>query len=184
MLQRPRHLGVLRHPGMLPQAWGELRVGFHPPLPPTSPTLGPKRTPMAPAHPRGLRAPSPVVFLVHEMVPRSERHQPRVVRRGGDGHGAGAAHVGVAQLVREDLQLIRGEPVVIPQHVLVGRSACALRRERGQGERHHFTSSSTSPRSKQTAWAGKTPAIPQCENTTCTGTARQESPLHRGANWH
>lgn len=132
MLQRPQHLRVLKHPGMLPQAQDELRVGFHPPLPPTPLRLGPKRAPTAPAHPWGLGAPSPVVLLVHEMVPRSERHQPRVVRRGGDGDGAGAAHVGVAQLVREDLQLIRGEPVVIPQHVVVGRSARALR---GRGDR-------------------------------------------------
>lgn len=74
------------------------------------------------------RAPSPVVLLVHEMVSRSERHQSGVVCRGWDGDRAGAAHVGMAQLVREDLQLIRGEPVVIPEHVVMGWPARTLGR--------------------------------------------------------
>lgn len=37
-----------------------------------------------------------------------------------NGDRAGTAHVGVAQLVSEDLQLIRGEMVVVPQHMIVG----------------------------------------------------------------
>ena len=53
-----------------------------------------------------------------------------VVGRGGDGHGARAPHVGVAQLVRQDLQLVRVEAVVIPQHVVVGGPAGALGGER------------------------------------------------------
>lgn len=68
------------------------------------------------------------MLLVHEMVPCPERHQPGVIGRGWDGDGAGAAHIGMAQLVREDLQLVRREPVVIPEHVVVGRPARALGR--------------------------------------------------------
>lgn len=75
-------------------------------------------------------APSPVVLLVHEVVPRSECHQPGVVSRGWDGDRAGAAHVGMAQLVREDLQLICGEPVVIPKHVVMGGPARTLQGDR------------------------------------------------------
>lgn len=71
------------------------------------------------------------MLLVHEVVPRSECHQSRVVRRGRDGDGAGAAHVGMAQLVREDLQLIRGEPVVIPEDIVMGWPTCTLGRRGG-----------------------------------------------------
>jgi len=73
------------------------------------------------------------MLLVHKVVARAERHQVGVVGRRGDGDGAGAAHVRVAQLVGEHLQLVRGEVVVVPQHVVVGRPAGALRRERGGG---------------------------------------------------
>lgn len=75
---------------------------------------------------RYMAALTTVVLLVHEMVPRSERHQSGVIRRGRDGDRAGAAHVGMAQLVREDLQLIRGEPVVIPEYVVMGWPARTL----------------------------------------------------------
>ena len=68
----------------------------------------------------------PVVLLVHQVVACAESHQVGVVGRGRDGHGAGAAHVGVAQLVGEHLQLVRGEMVVVPQHVVVGGPAGAL----------------------------------------------------------
>lgn len=44
-----------------------------------------------------------------------------------DGDGAGTAHIRVAQLVSEQLELIRSEAVVIPQDVVVRRSACALK---------------------------------------------------------
>lgn len=69
---------------------------------------------------------SPVVFLVHQVVAGAEGHQVGIVGWGGDGHGAGAAYVGVTQLVGEQLELIRGEAVVIPQDMVMGGSACAL----------------------------------------------------------
>lgn len=52
-----------------------------------------------------------------------------VVRRCGDGDGARAAHVGVAQLVGEELELVTGEAVVVPQDVVVGGSAGPLGRK-------------------------------------------------------
>lgn len=69
---------------------------------------------------------STIVLFIHQMVPGSEGHQVCIVGRGRDGHGARAANVGVAQLVREDLQLVRREAIVVPQHVVVRRSACSL----------------------------------------------------------
>lgn len=49
-----------------------------------------------------------------------------VVGRRWDGDGACAADVGVAQLVGEELELVAGEAVVVPQDVVVGRPAGAL----------------------------------------------------------
>ena len=46
------------------------------------------------------------MLLVHQVVAGTECHQVGVVGRRWDGHGAGAAHVGVAQLVGEYLQLV------------------------------------------------------------------------------
>lgn len=66
------------------------------------------------------------MLFIHQVVPGSEGHQVRVVGRRRDGDGARAAHVGVAQLVGEDLQLVRREAIVIPEHVVVRRSACSL----------------------------------------------------------
>lgn len=116
------------------------------------------------------RAPSPVVLLVHEMVPRSERHQSGVVCRGRDGDRAGAAHVGMAQLVREDLQLIRGEPVVIPEYVVMGRPARTLGRRGGSVRGAAAPRRRQLPRilitpslintARQTAWAGEMPVLP------------------------
>lgn len=67
-----------------------------------------------------------VVLLLHEVVARAEGDEVRVVGGRGDGHGARAAHVRVAQLVREALQLVRPEVVVVPQHVVVRRTRGAL----------------------------------------------------------
>lgn len=78
---------------------------------------------------------SPVMFFVHQVVPGPERHQVSIVCWGRDGHGACAAHVGVTQLVGEDLQLIRGETIVVPKHVIVGRPACSLKADRGSERR-------------------------------------------------
>lgn len=68
------------------------------------------------------------MILVHKMVPGPKGHQPGVVGGCGDGDGAGAAHVRVAQLVRQQLQLICCETVVIPQHLVVGGPAGSLQR--------------------------------------------------------
>ena len=60
------------------------------------------------------------------MVPGPEGHQVGVVGRGGDRDAASAPDIGVAQLVRQLLQLVRVEVIVVPEHVVVARSAGAL----------------------------------------------------------
>jgi len=69
---------------------------------------------------------SPVVFLLHQMVARSECHQVSVVRRRRYGDATGTAYVCVTQLVGEHLKLIGIEPVVIPEYVIVRGSTCTL----------------------------------------------------------
>ena len=70
---------------------------------------------------------SPIMFFIHQVVPGPEGHQVSIVCWRWDGHGARAAHVGVTQLVGENLQLIGRETIVIPKHVIVGRPACSLK---------------------------------------------------------
>ena len=53
---------------------------------------------------------STVRLLLHEVVAGPEGHEVGVVGGGGDGDGPGAAHVGVAQLVGQLLQLVSLEP--------------------------------------------------------------------------
>lgn len=67
-----------------------------------------------------------VVLLLHQVVARPEGHQVGVVGGGGNADGASAAHIRVAQLVCEALQLIRVKVVVIPEHVVVGGPTCSL----------------------------------------------------------
>ena len=54
------------------------------------------------------------------------KRNTHVVGRGGDGDRSGAPHVGVAQLVGQLLQLVRLEPVVIPENVVVSWSGGSL----------------------------------------------------------
>ena len=51
-----------------------------------------------------------------------------VVCGGGVRDAAGTAHVGVAELVGEALELVCSEVVVVPEDVVVGGSAGALQR--------------------------------------------------------
>ena len=73
----------------------------------------------------------PVVLLVDQVVACPEGHEVSVVGGGGDGHGAGAANVRVAQLVRQQLELIGREAVIVPKHVVVRRAAGALEKQLG-----------------------------------------------------
>jgi len=81
----------------------------------------------------------PVVLLVHQVVAGAEGHQVGVVGRRRDGDGARAADVGVAQLVGEELELVAGEAVVVPQDVVVGRPARSLEAQQ-TGFLHMLTS--------------------------------------------
>lgn len=53
------------------------------------------------------------------MVTGSEGHKMGVVGWRGDGDGAGTAHVRVAQLVGQELELVGCKAVVVPQHMVV-----------------------------------------------------------------
>ena len=66
------------------------------------------------------------MFLLDQMVARTERHQMCVVGRCRDAHTARAAHVRVTQLIRQHLQLVGVEVIVVPQHVVVRRARRAL----------------------------------------------------------
>lgn len=68
----------------------------------------------------------PVVLFVHQVVAGAESHQMGVVSWCRDGDRACAAHVRVAQLVGEDLQLIRREVVVVPEHMVMRGPAGSL----------------------------------------------------------
>lgn len=76
--------------------------------------------------PGHMAALSAVMFFVHQMVAGTEGHQVGVVGGRRDGDGAGAAHVGVAQLVCEQLELVSGETIVVPQNMVVGGPTGAL----------------------------------------------------------
>ena len=66
------------------------------------------------------------MLLVDQVVAGAEGHQVGVVGRRWDGDGPRAADVGVAQLVGEELELVGGETVVVPQDVVVGRPTRTL----------------------------------------------------------
>lgn len=68
----------------------------------------------------------PVVLFVNQVVAGAEGHQVGVVGWRWDGDGACAADISVAQLVGEELELVAGETVVVPQYVVVGRPARTL----------------------------------------------------------
>lgn len=70
----------------------------------------------------------PVMILVHQMVPGPERHQPGVVGRSWNRDRPRTADVGVTQLVRQQLELVCGKTVVVPQDLVVGGPAGSLRR--------------------------------------------------------
>ena len=81
------------------------------------------------------------MLFVDQVVAGTEGHQVGVVGRCWDGDGARATHVGVAQLVGEELELVSGEAVVVPQHVVVGRPARTL----GGGSRVNRTREKAEP---------------------------------------
>ena len=60
------------------------------------------------------------------MLPGPVRRQVGVVGGGGVGHGLGAPRVQVAEVVAQLLRLVRPHVVVIPEHVVVARTAGTL----------------------------------------------------------
>jgi len=69
---------------------------------------------------------STVALLLYQVISASECDQVSVVGRGRDGDRSGTAHVGVAQLVGQLLQLVSLKPVVIPENVVVSWSGGSL----------------------------------------------------------
>lgn len=67
-----------------------------------------------------------IVFFLDQVVPGSECHQVSVVCRCWNRNGTGAPDIGVAQLIRQALELVRLEVIVVPQDVVVRRAAGAL----------------------------------------------------------
>ena len=84
---------------------------------------------------KGLLYP-PLVLPLLEVVACPEGDQVGVVGGGGVGDAAGAADVGVAELVGEALELIGVEVVVVPEHVVMGGAARALGGYGGAGLLH------------------------------------------------
>lgn len=68
------------------------------------------------------------MLFVHQVIASTESHQMGVVGWCWDGNWPGAAHIGVAELVREDLQFIWREVVVVPEHMVVRRPAGTLQK--------------------------------------------------------
>ena len=68
-----------------------------------------------------------VVLLLHQVVAGAEGNQVRVVGGRRDRHRTCAAHVRVAELVRQALQLVGRKAVVVPKDVVVRRAARPLR---------------------------------------------------------
>ena len=73
------------------------------------------------------------MFFLHQVVASTESHQVCIVGWGWNGHRPCAAHIGVTQLVGQDLQLIGCEAVVIPKHVVVRRSTRTLQEKNPYG---------------------------------------------------
>lgn len=67
------------------------------------------------------------MLFLHKVIPRSKRHQVSIVCGSRDGHATRTAYVRVTQLVCQLLELVRLETIVVPQHVVMGGSAGALR---------------------------------------------------------
>ena len=90
-------------------------------LPPSPPLPLPSLLSPPSFPPHSLPSPSPPVLQFHEVVANSDSHQVGVVGRGGDGHRPSAPDIGVTQLVRQCLDVISCEVIVIPQHMVMGR---------------------------------------------------------------
>lgn len=66
------------------------------------------------------------MLFLHQVVPGTEGHQMGVVGGCWDGHGPSTSDVGVTQLVGQHLELVSVEVIIVPQYMVVGRSAGSL----------------------------------------------------------
>ena len=69
---------------------------------------------------------SPLVFSLLKVVASSEGHEVGIVGWSWERHTSGAAHVRVTQLIRQTLEFVCREVIVVPQHVIVRWTASAL----------------------------------------------------------
>ena len=72
---------------------------------------------------------SPFPFSFYQMKSRSECHQMRIIRGGWYGYCSCAPDVSMTQLICEGLDLVCFEIIVVPQDVIMRRSAGALQEE-------------------------------------------------------
>jgi len=76
----------------------------------------------------------PVMFFVHKMVSCSECYQVSIIRWCRYRNRSCTAHICVAELVSQQLKFICSKTVIIPQNMIVWRTAGTLRRRE-----HEFT---------------------------------------------
>lgn len=66
------------------------------------------------------------MFTVHKMVTSTERDEMCIIGRSRNWDGAGAPNIGMTHLIGELLELISGQIVIIPKHMIVGGTWGAL----------------------------------------------------------
>lgn len=66
------------------------------------------------------------MILFHQMISGTERDQVGIIGWRRNGYRSGASDVSVTQLVRQALQVISREHVVVPKNMIVGWTTCSL----------------------------------------------------------
>ena len=67
------------------------------------------------------------MVLLYEMVAGAEGHKMCIVGGRRNGHAARTAHVRMAQLIRQRLQLVCREAVIVPENMVVRRATRTLK---------------------------------------------------------
>ena len=73
----------------------------------------------------GIHSPFFGLFFL-QMISRPEGDEMGIKRRGWNGDGPRTTDIRVTQLVRQSLNLVRSEIIIVPQNVIVGRPTSSL----------------------------------------------------------